>query len=73
MTCRALRSRFLPWTWGRVEIKMRRRYGSVSDCDTAAKKLTSLTNYLHADKFMAASVTYFRTLFDPRFELIRAP
>ena len=68
MTCKAMRSRFLPWVWERLELPPPWSPGTM----VLSKKLTALANALHADISLATNVMYFCAPSLPRSRLIHA-
>ena len=61
MTCRAMRLRFLPWVWERLELPPVHSWISIGEM--LVRKLNVVVNALHTDVFLAASVKYFYSLF----------
>ena len=48
MTCRAMRLRFVPWVWERLEMSLSHHWG--------LKEIDIIANCLHPDAFLATSV-----------------
>ena len=61
MTCRAMRFRFVPWVWERLELP-----GWTSPQKMLAKNLSVVVDAFHADMFLATCVKYFCVLPFPR-------
>lgn len=60
MTCRAMRLRFLPWIWERLELPPPHDWGPRGV--NFGKKFNAIANVLHVDAFMATSVKCFCAL-----------
>ena len=69
MTCKAMRSRFLPWVWERLELPSPWSPGTM----TLSRKLTALANALHTDISLATNVMYFCAPFLPQVEADSCP
>ena len=57
MTCRAMRLRFVPWVWERLEISMLHYWRS--------REINIIANALEADVLLVTSIRYFCALFCP--------
>ena len=57
MTCREMRLRFLPWVWEHLVLRLYISEGA------SARRLNTVVNASHADKFLVNSVKYFHPFF----------